>query len=302
MGYPGYSQSDATFRRASFINMHTDDLFEQNRRGHAHESMVPSVKENKANLRESRDSELHPNSVPVIIELDITGSMGDIPNHLIRIGLPKMIGRMQELGIKDPQILIMACGDSQWDGNNGVFQLGQFESGDKEIDMWLQRVWISKKGGGNGGESYGWAYYYALNHVETDAWDKRKQKGFLFSIGDDNCHPTMFKNEMDDVMGYLSKGEAVEIKHIAEKLKEKWNIYHIDLGGCMESWKRLIGSECVICDIGRTDYEGMGEKIAQTVASGFNFPSSAVSGVTNAESFNQQIMSRPDQSTNKITL
>jgi len=243
-----------------------DALFEQNRKHTAHESMIPNAK-NKAHLRESRDSDAHPNSVPVIIALDVTGSMGDIPENLIREGLPKIVSKIMEKGVADPQILIMAVGDSRCDADNGVFQLGQFESGDKEMDMWLERIWISNGGGGNGGESYNWPYYYALNHVQTDAWDKRKQKGFIFTIGDDHCHDTLSVREIDEVMGSVAASkESVKTEHLVDALKDKWNIYHMDLGNCKHTWSTLIGSENVV-DCGRSDYDGLANKIADIVVS-----------------------------------
>jgi hypothetical protein len=244
----------------------TDQIFESNKRGSTHESMLPTAK-NKAHLREARDTTVHPLTVPIIIALDITGSMGDIPDHLIREGLPKIVSKIMEKGVADPAIMIMAVGDSKCDNNNGVFQLGQFESGDAEMDMWLERIWISQGGGGNGGESYNWPYYYALHHVETDAWEKRKQKGFIFTIGDDHCHTSISNREIDEVMGDVAKvKETVDTKSLVDSLKEKWNVYHIELGYTAKSWKGLLGSENVV-EMGRTDYDGMANKIADIVVS-----------------------------------
>lgn len=253
-----------------------DSIFEQNRARTAHKSMIPN-KANKAHLRESRDSAAHPYSVPIIVALDVTGSMGDIPEHLVREGLPKMISRIMELGITDPQVLIMAIGDSRCDNNNGVFQLGQFESGDVEMDMWLERIWISKGGGGNGSESYNWPYYYALNHIQTDAWDKRQQKGFIFTIGDDHCQLSLSRHELAEYMGEIvASPEESDTKSVIEMLRERWNVYHIDLGDTgsgygngttKESWSKILGEESVF-KCGRRDYDGIGNKIAETVANG----------------------------------
>lgn len=38
-------------------------------------------------IRECRDSEEHPESLPIIIALDVTGSMGMVPHSLITGGL-----------------------------------------------------------------------------------------------------------------------------------------------------------------------------------------------------------------------
>lgn len=281
MGGSDYSYSRRSFKTASLSSKNddgsykvkTDDIFQSNKKHTAHESMIPN-RNNKAHLREARDSEKHPNSTPIIIALDITGSMESIPDHLIREGLPKIVGRMAQLGVPDPAICIMAVGDSAVDGNNGVFQLGQFESGDVEMDLWLERIWISKKGGGNEGESYNWPYFYALHHVKTDAWEKRKQKGFIFTIGDERCLEQLTSTEIKEYMGEVATTtETVQTPKLVESVQEKWNTFHIDLSrgrdqygkNINQSWKDMIGAQNVI-ECGRDDYDGLANKIAETVA------------------------------------
>lgn len=267
MGGGTYDFQSRSSRAATYATKSASQLFEQARERRSHKSMLPN-NANKASLREARDSEKHPNSVPVIIVLDITGSMEDIPVHMIKEGLPKIISKMMELGVKDPQIMIMAIGDSRSDGNDGVFQIGQFESGDSEIDMWLSRIWISGNGGGNGGESYHWAYLYARDHIQTDAWDKRKQKGFIFTIGDDNCHPVLTDREISEYMGEISSvKESVNTSNLVDAIKEKWYVYHLQLGSHYEqkTWEQLIGKENTL-SVPRRNYDEMANKIATTVA------------------------------------
>lgn len=283
MGGTDYSFSSRSMRTQSFVAKNADGsfkvdrnkIFEQNLKRETHESMLPSG--DKGNIREARDSEVHPYTTPVIIALDITGSMGDIPEHLVREGLPKIVSLLMKKGIAHPAIMIMAVGDSRCD-KGGTFQIGQFESGDKEMDLWLERMWIRAGGGGNYGESYGWPYYYAKNHVVTDAWEKRKDKGFIFTIGDDHCHPSITDSELGEVMGKNRKGETCHIKDLVKELKDRWHIYHIDLDTrnnnqedsqsqtTIESWKALLGEENAV-RMERNDYVGIGEKITDIIAS-----------------------------------
>lgn len=305
MGGGTYDFNSRSTRTKMFASMDSAQLFEQTSQRKSHKSMLPNAA-NKAQLREARDSEAHPNSVPVIIVMDITGSMEDIPVHMIKEGLPKMVSKMMELGIKDPQIMVMAVGDSRSDNDDGVFQIGQFESADAEMDMWLSRIWISGKGGGNGGESYHWGYLYARDHIQTDAWDKRKQKGFIFTIGDDNCHHSLSSREISEYMGEVSNvKESVESKNLVDQVKEKWNIYHIQLGDgyTQKNWEALIGKENVF-EMRRNDYDGMANKIATTVVSYTNHESKGGSSVpvTKKETKEETPKQSEEPESQKITL
>jgi len=55
-------------------------------------------------LREARDSDEHPNSLAILLGLDLTGSMGSVPQYLIRDGLPKIMGKIIQKGEPDSQL------------------------------------------------------------------------------------------------------------------------------------------------------------------------------------------------------
>jgi hypothetical protein len=142
--------------------------------------------------RESRDSEEHPQSNAIIISLDVTGSMG----RVVR-GIHGDLPHLHELllghkYIPDPQILFMAVGDATCD--QAPLQVGQFES-DNRMDQNLENMILEGGGGGQKTESYELALYVAGRHTSIDCWEKRKQKGYLFMIGDEMAYYAVKKRE-----------------------------------------------------------------------------------------------------------
>jgi hypothetical protein len=267
MGHTLYS-SDSRSARATTLGYFTksaDDIFVQNREGKIHESMEPS----KALLREARDSETHPNSLPIVIALDVTGSMLKIPHALVKDGLPNMVANMIERGIPDPSILFLGIGDHTCD--TAPLQVGQFESGDEELDLWLTRTWLEGHGGGNNGESYLLAWYFAAKHTVTDALEKRNQKGFLFTIGDEPCLNNLPKNAIKGLMGKESQS-SFTAKELLEAAQEKYEVFHLhmlqgtDGSNSLHYWQSLLGQRCIVVD----DYEKVGNIIADTVVSFMN--------------------------------
>jgi len=257
MGYSQYNFNDRSARTTTFMSKSFGETFKQRE---IHESMDPK----KALIREARDSEANPLSIPIILGLDVTGSMGYIPHHLIKEGLPKLVSSLKERGIKSPAILFAAVGDSRCD--KAPFQVGQFESGDSELDMWLTRTWPEGGGGGNGGESYGWAWWFAAKRCVTDAWEKRKQKGFIFTIGDDNCH-SISSSEFSEVLGITN--ETMSVEEIYKQASEKWNVYHINMkgrGGSADFFRKFMG-ENLLEAVTETEIP---ELIAKTVRSHTN--------------------------------
>lgn len=247
MGGTSYSSSDRTLRSASmgYYSKSRDDIFTQNKKREIHAEMDP----NGVTIREARDSEAHPNSIPIIIGLDVTGSMGHIPHELIKDGLPNIMSGIIQNGIPDPQVLFLSIGDHECD--RAPLQISQFESGDAELDMWLTRTWIEGNGGGNGGESYSLAHYFAANHTVTDSFEKRGKKGFLFTIGDEPNLKNYPSRAMAEIMGNGDIKTFTD-REMLEKAQEKWEVFHIipakETRGCVAYWKDLLGQNAIYVD------------------------------------------------------
>lgn len=204
-------------------------------------------------LREARDSEEHPESVAIILGLDVTGSMGSIPHHLVREGLPKIMGRIIQSGTKDPQLMFLALGDHEYD--RSPLQVGQFESSDDLLDKWLTNVYLEGGGGGNTGESYLLAWYFAAFHTSIDCFEKRKKKGFLFTIGDEPTLPDIPANDLRLIMGdgqYASYHAAT----LLDKARESYHVYHLhikqtyagSMQETMDGWQQLLGDHLIILE------------------------------------------------------
>lgn len=202
----------------------------------------------KGKIRESRDSDEHPNSFPIIIALDTTGSMGHIPMDLIKGSFPEIMKSILESGVPDPQVCFIGVGDCYCD--NAPIQCGQFESSDELMEKWFQKVYLEGGGGSNPGESYNLAWFFALRHTVTDAWEKRKQKGVLITIGDEPCLAEIPQSNVIELFGDSVQSGALSSK-LVEETSEKWELYHVHMGdkpyysSVIEKWKKLLGDDRV---------------------------------------------------------
>jgi len=247
MGGGSYSYDDRRTRAVSmdYYSKSVDEIFTS--RG-INEAMIPrGVK-----IRESRDSAEHPNSFPIIIGLDVTGSMQSIPHHLVKDGFPDIMKKVMESGIKDPQVLFLAIGDHKCD--NAPLQVGQFESSDELLDKWLTNTWLEGKGGGNGGESYLLAWYFAGYHTAIDSYEKRNEKGVLITIGDEPTHRSIPQQSLKNIMG---EAEAeFSYQQLLEKASDKYEVYHLHVtstrngsdSDVQNGWKEIMGDRVIMVD------------------------------------------------------
>lgn len=200
----------------------------------------------KNKVRECVDSEEHPNAFPIIIGLDVTGSMGRIPYELITNTLPQIMKKIMDEGVKDPQVCFLGIGDSRSD--SAPLQVGQFESSDELMEKWLKLVYLEGHGGGNGGEDYGLAWYFAARHTSVDSFKKHGRKGVIITIGDEPVHMTISRNSIKELFG--SAEADVNVASILEEVKSEWDVYHINIpdysGGkaiTKNCWNKLLNDK-----------------------------------------------------------
>jgi len=170
--------------------------------------------------RECKDTAEHPNTKPVILALDVTGSMGKAAVEVAK----KLNEIMTELYSKvtDVEFLVMGIGDMVYDG--APVQASQFES-DIRIAEQLDKVYFEFGGGGNAYESYTAAWYFGLNHTDLDCW-KRGEKGIIITMGDETLNPYLPKDGIRRVFGDNVQAH-VETEELYKAVTEKFNIYHL---------------------------------------------------------------------------
>lgn len=171
-------------------------------------------------IRECLDTEEHPNTVPVILALDVTGSMGDAAAEVAK-KLNEVMTKLYER-VTDVEFMIMGIGDLAYD--RAPLQLSQFES-DIRIAEQLDKVYFEGGGGGNSYESYTGAWYLGLHHTKLDCW-KRGRKGVIITMGDEPLNPYLPKDSLARVTGDNLQGD-VETKDLYRDAVEKFDIYHL---------------------------------------------------------------------------
>lgn len=261
MGAGSYDYSARTVR-ATTKGFFSDDLHSVFKARKIQSGMMPQG----IVVRESRDSDEHPNSMAVIVALDETGSMGKIPHEIIKDGLPTIMKTIMDAGEKDPQILFLGIGDHLCD--QAPLQVGQFETSDEKLDKWLADLYLEGNGGGNGGESYLLAWYFAARHTSIDCFEKRGRKGILFTIGDEPTLPNVDVNTLKRLMGdgEYQNYTAQELLSLA---KEKYDVYHILITETttgsrpetLNGWRKLLGENVLIVD----DYKNVAQTIAKMI-------------------------------------
>ncbi len=193
------------------------------RAGHAPAVVHPSLDPRNVKWRESRDSADHPNSNPIAVMFDVTGSMGDIP-----MLLQEKLGGLMTLLVKksyiaDPQILFAGVGDATCD--QVPLQVGQFES-DNRMDTCLTNIFIERGGGGQKHESYDLAMYFMARKAALDSLEKRGKKGYLFMIGDELYRDRVSRDAVRALTGDTIEAD-LPIEQVVRELKAKFEVYFI---------------------------------------------------------------------------
>jgi hypothetical protein len=211
-------------------------------------------------LREARDSDEHPNSVPIAVLFDVTGSMDLVP-RIMQQKLPALFDLLQRRGIADPQVLFGGIGDATCD--RAPLQLGQFES-DNRSDEQLRKLFLEGGGGGQKTESYEMGLYFAARKTALDCYEKRGRKGYLFIIGDEMPYPQVetkgspykgYKAGIAEVIGD-KLDEPIRTETILAEAQEKFNVFFIMPAGTshfedtqvIDRWRKLLGQNFIRLD------------------------------------------------------
>ncbi len=259
MGYTSWSSDAYSHLKTSYSSKSADQIFSS--------GMNPTMDPQGLVFRESRDSDAHPNSIAIAVFLDVTGSMGQIPEMLIRHKMGSLMDTLLAHGVEDPQVMFSAIGDHHTD--RVPLQIGQFESGTDELNDCLSKVYLEGGGGGQNMESYLLAWLVAGRHTSIDCFEKRGNKGFLFTIGDEKNWDSVAAPRLKELMGYAQTDPITDTQVLAQA-QRMYHVFHIHINetGYKDNpdvigyWKKLLGERALILD----RHMAVAELIASTVA------------------------------------
>lgn len=219
-----------TWTSTSYVNHSTvsrgysnmDDFYNASAQELYRSKQLNEVLNPKGVMRECVDSDEHPETIPVILALDVTGSMGSAAEAVAK----QLNDIMTELykSVKDVEFCIMAIGDLSYD--DAPIQMGQFES-DIRIAEQLEKVYFERGGGGNAWESYTAAWYMGLNHTKLDCWNRGK-KGIIITMGDEPMNPYLPMRPLAKATGDNIQGD-IDTKSLYEAVTKKFDVYHIGI-------------------------------------------------------------------------
>lgn len=207
----------------------------------------------KWRIRESVDGPDNPEATPIIIGLDVTGSMLPVLDNIARKGLKTICEEIyNRKAVSNPHICVLGIGDMECD--RSPFQATQFEA-DIRIFEQLEKLYLEEGGGGNNHESYILAWYFAKYRTKTNSFNKRGRKGFIFTIGDEEITPKITEEELKKHLGE-TQTRTFHARELFELTCPEWNIYHIIikegnhaskfLDAVKKSWENVIGIQKTI--------------------------------------------------------
>lgn len=177
-------------------------------------------------IRECCDTDEHPNTIPVILALDVTGSMGQTAVEVAK-KLNVIMTKLYE-EVTDVEFMIMGIGDLACD--DVPIQASQFES-DIRIAEQLDKIYFEFGGGGNDYESYTAAWYFGSRHTNLDCL-KRDKRGIIITMGDEQLNPYLPINGRHCGLAKATGDNLqadIETKDLYEETVKKFDIYHLDV-------------------------------------------------------------------------
>ena len=240
MGKGSYSAADWNkLKNSKGINASStaEDIFSGNS---VNEKYLPEF----INVRESRDSEDSPESTPIIIGFDSTGSMGYLAAEIAKNSLNRTATMiLEKRPVTDPHIMCAAFTDPRPHPLYPPLQVTQFEADIRVVEQLLEFAL-------DGGNAYSYdslVWYFALKHTSTDCNEKRGKKGFIFCIGDEVCDDgvdeILSAKDIENV--YRDEvPQGYKTTELYKQTSEKYEIFHIVTGThistSFNTWEELI--------------------------------------------------------------
>lgn len=218
MGYGSYSAADWNKLKSSrnlSNNQRVEEVFKSR-------TCNPKFDPKYIATRECFDSEDHPNTTPIVVGLDVTGSMGYLAVEVATKALNELIMKLYSTGaVEDPALMCAAYGDFS---DASPLQVTQFES---DIRIAEQLLELFFENGGCGKVAPTCLWEFLSRHTNIDACSKRGEKGFLFTIGD--CAEIRDEKIAETVKRVI--GDDIDSKTTREELldevSQKFNVFHI---------------------------------------------------------------------------
>lgn len=245
----------------STVGKTTDDIY-------ASRSINKNLDPKGVKIRESRDSADNPNSTPVIVALDVTGSMGILADVIAREGLGTLFTSiLDRKPISDPHVMFMAVGDANYD--SAPLQVSQFEADNRIVEQ-LTQIFLEHGGGGNSFESYNLPWYFAAFHTAHDSIEKRGKRGYLFTVGDEEAPRALTKAQVKHFIGDDMEAEFTPLEML-ELAQRMYDVFHIvikegnhakaNLRAVMDSWYTMLGQRVIPLD----DHKKLAETIVSAI-------------------------------------
>lgn len=245
MGYGHWSPADWARISAASRTMPRSALF-------AGDRIHPGLDPRNVSFREARDSRDSPESTPIVLALDETGSMGEIAHYMATDGLGTTVeGIIERKPVTDPQVMVMGIGDADCD--RAPLQVGQFEADLRVLDD-LRRIWLEGGGGGNAHESYTLPWWFCAFRVRADRIEKRRRKGVLITIGDEMPPPALTARQVRHACGGGLQ-EDISTADLLKVVSRTWDVFHViveegsyasgNLDSVTRAWRGLLGQRAL---------------------------------------------------------
>lgn len=231
----------------------------------------PTLDPKGVTIRESRDSADNPQSTPIIVALDVTGSMGSIAEQIARKGLGTLFqGILDRKPVKDPHLMFMGIGDAVTD--QAPLQVSQFEADNRIVEQ-LTKLWLEGNGGGNQCESYDLPWYFAARHTVHDSMQKRGKRGYLFTVGDEEPPCMLTREQLTRIIGagLVPEGGPWPSRQSLTEAQRLYDVFHVVIeegSYCRghehrvkSSWRELLGQKVIHL----ADYNLLAETVVSAI-------------------------------------